>query len=82
MIRHHKILESMEDAKLELEKKREVREEKLAAFNTWKGKTAELDYKMNLLHRYKEMQDNLGWSDDQIVAYFPDMEHVINSNKE
>ena len=82
MIRHHKILESMEDAKLELEKKREVREEKLAAFNTWKGKTAELDYKMNLLHRYKEMQDNLGWSDDQIVAYFPDMEHVINSNEE
>lgn len=92
MIRHHKILESMEskklelqklneDAKLELDKKREEREEKLAAFDTWKGKTAELDYKMNLLQRYKEMKDNLHWSDEQIVAFFPDMEQVINSNK-
>ncbi len=62
MVRHYKMIESLEFRKLELQKqqnesnvqleqKREEREEELVAFETWKGKNAELDYKMNLLER-------------------------------
>lgn len=74
----------MEAQKFELEKKREEREEKLAAFGTWDGKNAELEYKINLVKRYKEMGE-LNWSDEQILSLFPAMEQVIqssNNNKE
>jgi hypothetical protein len=88
LVRHHMIMETVEtkklelqkrndEAKLEIEKKREEREEKLAAMDAWKGKTAELDYKMNLLNRYQEMKTKLKWTDEQIIAFFPDMEQVI-----
>ena len=90
LVRHHKTMESMEtkkfemqtkcdEAKMELEKKRDTREEKLAAFDTWKGKNAELDYKMNLIKRYQEMKDELQWNDDQILAYCPEMKEVVDS---
>ncbi len=69
------------ESKLQFEQEREEREEKPAAFNTWKGKNAELDYKMNLLQRYKDMKHELHWTHDQIIAYCPDMEQVINTNK-
>jgi hypothetical protein len=52
----------MEAKKLEFEKKRkerEEREEKTAEFNTWKWKKVALDYKMNLLKRYKELKRKL-----------------------
>lgn len=87
MVRHHKILESMEekklkhdDAKLQLDKRKEEREERLANLDIWKGKSAELDYKMSLLKQYQEMKDNLKWTDQQILDYCPDMEQVIKSS--
>ena len=81
LVRHHKMIETMESRKFELEMKKAEREEKQAAIDSWKGKSAELDYKMNLLKRYKEMRDELRWDNNQILAFCPDMEEIIYSFK-
>ncbi len=54
------MLEAMEAKKLDLEKKREEREAKQSTTDTWRGKNAKLDHKMNLLKRYCEMRDEMG----------------------
>jgi hypothetical protein len=74
LVRHHHFLESIEEKKLRLEERREER-----ASNSLKGKTEELDYKMQLLDRYAHLKQTYGWSDDQIIAYFPDMKQVVNA---
>jgi hypothetical protein len=76
LVRHHKFLEVLEEKKLSLEEKKEKRE---AA--SWKGKTDELDYKMQLIQRYKQLKDDFDWDDDQILSFYPDMEQVIKAQK-
>ena len=74
MVRHHKYLENLEERKLEIEQKREERESK-----SWRGKTDELDYKMQLIERYQQLKSTYNWTDDQILAFYPDMEQVIRA---
>ncbi len=62
LVRNHKMLEAMEAKKLKLEE----REAKQATTDTWKGKNAKLDDQMNLLKRYCEMRDEMGWSNKRI----------------
>ena len=63
-------MEEVEKQKVNLEK------QKLESLS-WKGKSDQLDYKMNLLSRYEQLKDDKGWSDEQILQFFPDMAEVI-----
>ena len=74
--RHHEFLERLEERKLELEQKREERES-----NSWKGKSDELDYKMQLLRRYNELKLEHEWSDEQIISFYPDMKQIVQAKK-
>ena len=74
MVRHNQFLEKLEEKKLVLEQKREERES-----TSWRGKSDELDYKMKLLQRYTELRDVHHFSDDQIVAFYPDMKQIVEA---
>eukprot|EP00980_Cylindrotheca_fusiformis_P022064 scaffold8960_cov91-Cylindrotheca_fusiformis.AAC.4 len=52
--RHNKAMERLEENKQRLEEK------KLKSLS-WKGKNDELEYKMNLLRKYKEIKTHFGW---------------------
>jgi hypothetical protein len=39
----------------------------------------ELDYKMKLLERYRQLKETHGWSDDQIVAFCEDMRQIVEA---
>jgi hypothetical protein len=60
----------MEEQRLALEKQK-------AESMHWKGKSDQLDYKMNLLARFEQLKTEKSWSDEQIVQFFPDMADVI-----
>jgi hypothetical protein len=81
MVRHNKMVEEREQKKYELELQREDRERKRAALDAWKGKSDELEYKMKLLDRYKDFREVHGWSDEQILAFCPDMSAVIAAHQ-
>eukprot|EP00980_Cylindrotheca_fusiformis_P013889 scaffold3603_cov69-Cylindrotheca_fusiformis.AAC.1 len=36
-----------------------------------------LEYKMNLLRKYKEIKTHFGWSDEKISQFYPDMQQVM-----
>jgi predicted nuclease with TOPRIM domain len=76
LVRHHQFLENLEERKLQLHEKREERESKNGQ---WKDKTDELEYKMKLLEKYKELKDKYGWTDAQVLALCPEMEPIINA---
>ena len=71
MVQHNMMVEDLAKQKYLLEMKREEREKHKSELEAWKGKSQELDYKMNLLKRYKEFRDEYGWNDDQIIAFCP-----------
>ena len=66
--RHNKAVESMEQQKFELEKQK-------VDSMSWKGKSDQLEYKMNLLGRFEELTAR-GWTSEQIVRFFPDMAEI------
>ena len=70
MARHNKAMESMEQQKFALEKQK-------VESMSWKGKSDQLEYKMNLLSRYEQLKEDKNWSDEQIIQFFPDMKEVI-----
>ena len=72
--RHNKMLESLEERKLQMEQQR-------LQGNQWHGKNEELNYKMNLMQRYEEFRNKFGWSDEQILAFYPDMSQVIQARE-
>lgn len=74
VIRHHHFMESIESQRIDIERKKDTRE-------AWKGKADELDYKMKLLEKYHHLKNNLNLSDSQIVAFFPDMEAVVEAQQ-
>jgi hypothetical protein len=74
LVWHHQFLENLEERKLHLEQKREARE-------SHKGKIDELEYKMRLIEKYKELKETYGWDDNQIVAFFPDMKQVVDAQQ-
>jgi hypothetical protein len=76
LVRHHKFLEALEEKKLQLQAKKDEREAR-----SWKGKSEELDYKMQLLRRYQELKDQFAWNDTQILAFYPDMKQVVEAKK-
>jgi hypothetical protein len=47
--------------------------------NQWHGKNEELNYKMNLMERYEQFRNKFGWTDAQILAFYPDMAQVIQA---
>ena len=75
MARHNKVVESMEQQKLALEKQK-------AESMSWKGKSDQLDYKMNLLARFEQLKHEKKWNDEQILKFFPDMAEVIAARNE
>jgi predicted RNase H-like nuclease (RuvC/YqgF family) len=86
MSRHNKAVEEVEKRRIELEEQREQRESLKLNLEqnrfkamAWQGKNDELNYKMNLLSRYEEFRRQYGWSDEQIVAFYPDMAQVIQA---
>jgi hypothetical protein len=76
LARHHQFLEKLEERKLQLNERREERE---SQNGQWKDKTDELEYKMKLLEKYKELKDKYGWADAQILALCPEMEPIITA---
>jgi hypothetical protein len=74
LVRHHQFLENLEERKLHLEQQREARESN-------KGKLGELEYKMRLIEKYKELKEKYGWNDNQIVAFLPDMRQVVEAQE-
>jgi hypothetical protein len=80
-IRHNKKVEAMEQQRFQLKENRLNLEQKIFQSLEWKGKNDELNYKMNLIARYEEFKLKHNWSDDQILAFYPDMAQVINAKK-
>jgi hypothetical protein len=76
LVRHNQFIEKLEERKLELEEKREQR-----ATVSWQGKTDELQYKMQLLERYNQLKKTHKWTDEQIIAFYPDMKQIIDAKK-
>ena len=74
MVRHNQFLEKLEEKKLKLEEKREDRES-----TSWRGKSDELDYKMKLLQKYTELRESHHFTDEQIVAFYPDMKQIVDA---
>jgi hypothetical protein len=86
MVHHNKAIESMEQRRFALEEQREQRkavklnlEQNKFKSLAWQGKNDELNYKMNLITKYKQFKMDYGWSDEQILAFFPDMKLVIDA---
>ena len=78
MKRHHQFLEKIEERKQAIEEKRLELEQSKETTNSWKGKYSELEYKMQLLQRYEELKDR-GWSDERIMAFYPDMKQIVDT---
>jgi hypothetical protein len=76
LVRHHQFLENLEERKIKLHEKKEERE---SNSDKWKGKTGELEYKMKLLERYKELKETYHWDDAQIIAFCPDMKQIVEA---
>jgi hypothetical protein len=36
---------------------------------SWQGKSDELNYKMSLMQKYKEMKEEFGWTDEKIIYF-------------
>jgi hypothetical protein len=72
LIRHNKFLEKLEAKKYRLEEAKQERENA-------KGKIDELEYKMKLVEKYKELKETHRWSDERIVQFFPDMKAVVET---
>jgi hypothetical protein len=77
--RHNKVVEEMEKRCFKLEENRLNLEQNRFQAMAWQGKNDELNYKMNLLARYEQFRKEFNWSDEQIVAYCPDMAQVIDA---
>jgi hypothetical protein len=86
-LRHNKAVEVVEKERLELEKKKEQREDlrldldqqRFAALQ-WKGKSDELDYKVKLVRECRSLREQ-GMTDDQITTLFPEMKSVLEALK-
>jgi hypothetical protein len=76
IVRHNMFIEKLEREKIDLQKRREERE-----LQSYDRKSQELDYKMKLLERYKQLKDTYEWSDEQIVSFYPDMKVVMDAQK-
>jgi hypothetical protein len=76
LVRHNQFIEKLEERKLALEEQKEHR-----AQISWQGKADELQYKMQLLERYNQLKKTHKWSDEQIIAFYPDMKQVIEAKK-
>ena len=74
MVRHNQFLENLEERKYELEKRKEDRESQ-----SWKGKSDELSYKMQLLERYNQLKSLHNWTDEQIISFYPDMKQIVDA---
>jgi hypothetical protein len=74
LVRHNQFIEKLEERKLALEEKREQR-----ATVSWQGKTDELQYKMQLLEHYNQLKKTHKWTDEQIIAFYPDMKQIIDA---
>jgi hypothetical protein len=74
LVRHHKFLEGLEEKKLAIEEARENREVKRSQID-------DLEYKMKLVEKYKELKSTYSWNDDQIVTFFPEMKQVVDAQK-
>jgi hypothetical protein len=86
--RHNKVVEAVESRRVALEEEKEKREAVRLSleqdkFNSmaWKGKNDELNFKMNLLSKYEDLKRDNGWSDEQIVTFFPDMQQVVEAKR-
>eukprot|EP00980_Cylindrotheca_fusiformis_P027096 scaffold18779_cov93-Cylindrotheca_fusiformis.AAC.2 len=77
MTRHNKVMEQLEEKKQQFEEKKQQFEEKKLKSLSWKGKNDELEYKMNLLRKYREIKTNFHWSDEKIAQFYPDMQQVM-----
>ena len=74
-----------EKNKIELENKCIRIQEKMAEAEAWRGRNeeltfrkSELDFKVELMKKYQEFQ-NMGMTNEQIVAFCSDMKPVIDS---
>jgi hypothetical protein len=74
LVRHHQFIEGLERRKIELDEQRFEKET-----NSWRGKSDELDYKMKLLVQYNELKENYGWTDEQILKFYPDMKVIVEA---
>ena len=43
----------------------------------WRGRNDELDYKMNLIERYRDLKEKKGMNDQQIITLFPEMQQIM-----
>jgi hypothetical protein len=77
LVRHNKVVENMESRRFQLEEHRLNLEQNKFKSMSWQGKNDELNYKMNLLARYEHLKSHCHWTDQQILAFCPDMEQVI-----
>lgn len=66
--RHNKAIERLEERKVKLE------EQKMS----WKSKTNEMTYKLEMVERYDSLVAKK-WTDDQIVALHPSLQAVIDA---
>lgn len=85
LVRHHKVLESMEQKKFDLQRTfvetnrqfakdaGSTRGQVIRSFDALNAKYTKLDYKMNLLKGYKEMKEDMKWSNKQIIAVCAEM---------
>lgn len=73
LVRHHKFLQQLEEQKFELAKQQE-------ASAAWKGKSDELGCKMQLLQRHDQLKGS-NWSNEETLAFCPDMDQVIKARQ-
>ena len=66
LLRHNKHMEKIEDEKHAIRKKQKAIDLKNSA----------LEYKYNLVKRYRKMKEEMNYSDEQIVVLFPELAEV------
>ena len=72
LVRHNTAMEKLKREEIDMEKER-------LRNMTWKGKNDELEYKSNMMEKYKVFKKDHGLSDKQILRLYPDMKTIIDA---